>query len=103
MIIQHLQQQLHYCQYMYNQQQSEYENKLNEQKTFYKKELQKFNHSKTDSAKVEKSRENALLIEDPYENKSEHNEALKNIDKLKKDLDYLTRQNNYLNSSLRTR
>ena len=38
---------------------------------FMKKKLQKFNHSKTDSAKVEKSRENALLIEDPYENKSE--------------------------------
>ena len=41
MIIQHLQQQLHYCQYMYNQQQSEYENKLNEQRTFYEKKITK--------------------------------------------------------------
>ena len=110
MIIQQLQQQLNHCQYMYNQQQAVYENKLNEQMGFYEEELQKLKYSKMESAKVEKPRENALLIEDPLEKKEkiEHKEALKYIDKLEKDLDKLekdlndlTKSNNHLNSSLR--
>ena len=103
MIIQQLQQQLNHCQYMYNQQQAAYENKLNEQMIFYENELQKSKYSKMDSSKVDKPRKNALLIEEPHEKteKLTHKEALEYIDKLEKDLDDLTKSNNYLNSSLR--